>query len=86
MIRKRARLLEVRYEDETIWLTQKRIAELFGVSVKPNCEHFKNILASNELSENSVRSTVRRGRAGGTKRWNRCRLGFVQQSCRHGPQ
>jgi hypothetical protein len=57
--------LEVRYEDETIWLTQKLIAELFGVSVKTISEHFQNIFASNELTENSVVRKFRRTAADG---------------------
>lgn len=31
--------LEVRYEDETVWLTQKRMAELFDVTVPTINEH-----------------------------------------------
>jgi hypothetical protein len=46
--------IEVRFEDETIWLTQKMMAELFSVSVKTINEHLKNILDSNELNELSV--------------------------------
>lgn len=46
--------LEVRYEDETIWLTQKLMAGLFDVSVKTISEHLGNIFSSNELKEVSV--------------------------------
>ncbi len=35
--------------DETIWLTQKRIAELFGVGVPAISKHLENIFASGEL-------------------------------------
>ena len=35
--------IEVRVEDETVWLTQKLIAELFGKSVSTINEHIKNI-------------------------------------------
>lgn len=66
--------LEVRYEDETIWLTQKLIAELFGVSVKTISEHFQNIFASNELTENSVvrkfRITAADGKSYDTQHYN----------------
>jgi len=66
--------LEVRYEDETIWLTQKLIAELFGVSVKTISEHFQNIFTSNELSENSVvrkfRITAADGKSYDTQHYN----------------
>lgn len=46
--------IEVRYEDETIWLTQKLMAALFDVSVPTINEHLKNIFSSGELSPNSV--------------------------------
>lgn len=41
--------IEVRYEDETIWLPQKLMASLFGVDVRTISEHLQNIFASNEL-------------------------------------
>ncbi|VAW51024.1 Putative DNA-binding protein in cluster with Type I restriction-modification system [hydrothermal vent metagenome] len=43
--------IEVRVEDETVWLTQKLIAELFGKSVSTINEHIKNIYNDAELSE-----------------------------------
>ncbi|WP_300670182.1 RhuM family protein [Desulfoluna sp.] len=46
--------IEARYEDETIWLTQKLMAELFGVDVRTVSEHLKNIFNSFELQEDSV--------------------------------
>ncbi len=46
--------IEVRIEDETIWLTQKLIANLFDVTVPTVNEHLKNIFKSNELSKKSV--------------------------------
>ena len=46
--------IEVRYENGTIWLTQKLIAELFSVSVPTINEHLKNIFESKELQKNSV--------------------------------
>ena len=41
--------LEVRYDDETIWLTQRLMAELFGVTVKTISEHLGNVFESNEI-------------------------------------
>lgn len=41
--------IEARYEDETIWLTQKLIAELFEVDVRTVNEHLKNIYKQYEL-------------------------------------
>ena len=46
--------IEVRYEDGSIWLTQKLMAELFNVDVRTISEHLKNIYASGELQEDSV--------------------------------
>ena len=43
--------IQVRYEDGTFWLTQKRMAELFSVDVRTINEHLKNIFRSKELSE-----------------------------------
>ncbi|MFA7666510.1 MAG: RhuM family protein [Burkholderiaceae bacterium] len=42
--------IEARYEDETLWLSQKLMAELFGVDVRTVSEHLKNILASRALA------------------------------------
>lgn len=46
--------IEVIFEGETFWLSQKKMAELFGVSVSTINEHLQNIFSSNELDENSV--------------------------------
>jgi hypothetical protein len=46
--------IEVFLHNETVWLTQKKMAELFGVSIPTINEHIKNIFESNELMENSV--------------------------------
>jgi len=46
--------VEVLYEDETFWLSQKRIAELFGVDVRTVSEHLRNIFATGELVEAAV--------------------------------
>lgn len=66
--------LEVRYEDETIWLTQKLIAQLFDVTVPTINEHLKNILACNELQEYSVvrkfRITAADGKSYDTQHYN----------------
>jgi len=46
--------VEMRYEDENIWLTQKMMAELYAVSVPAINQHLKRIYADNELEEASV--------------------------------
>jgi hypothetical protein len=50
--------VEVILNDETVWLTQKAIAELFGVQVPAISKHLKNIFESGELQENSVVSIL----------------------------
>lgn len=50
--------VEVLLADETIWLTQKRMAELFGVGVPAVSKHLKNIFESNELDPDSVISIL----------------------------
>ena len=44
--------IEVRYEDENIWLTQKMLATVYGVNLATINEHIKNIYTDNELEEN----------------------------------
>lgn len=46
--------IEVRYEDNEIWLTQKRMAELFEINVRTISDHLKSIFSSGELNEFSV--------------------------------
>jgi len=46
--------LEVLFEDESFWLTQKRMAELFDVDVRTISEHLKTIFSTGELDEESV--------------------------------
>jgi len=46
--------IDVLYQDENIWLTQKKMAELFGVDVRTVNEHLHNIFKSQELQEVSV--------------------------------
>jgi hypothetical protein len=46
--------IEVRVEDETVWLTQKLIGVLFDVDVRTVSEHLQNIFNSGELTESAV--------------------------------
>ncbi|MBQ5981713.1 MAG: virulence protein RhuM/Fic/DOC family protein [Prevotella sp.] len=50
--------VDVRLEDETVWLTQKQIAELFGTKRPAITKHLKNIYASEELDEGSTCSIL----------------------------
>jgi hypothetical protein len=69
--------LDVRLEQDTVWLTQAQMAELFGKNVRTVSEHVTNIFKEKELDESSVirnfRLTARqlarnyRGLLGGSK-------------------
>ena len=46
--------VELRYEDENIWLTQKMLSVLYGVSTSAINQHIKKILEDKELEEKST--------------------------------
>jgi len=46
--------IDVRFDGETVWLTQKLLAELFQVTVPTINEHIKNIYQEGELSKDST--------------------------------
>ena len=50
--------LKVSVDSETIWLTQKQIAEVFGVNIPAISKHIKNIYKDNELNEFSTVSIL----------------------------
>lgn len=50
--------MEVVYSGDTFWLTQKRMAELFGVEVPAISKHLKNIFETAELQEDAVVSRM----------------------------
>ncbi len=51
--------IEVFFQDETFWLSQKKMAELFGVEVHTINYHLKEIFKSLELKEDSVIRKIR---------------------------
>ena len=51
--------VQVQFEDDTFWLTQKRMAELFGVNVRTINEHLQNIYNSEELDKESTIRKIR---------------------------
>ena len=61
----------MRYEDETFWLTQKDMAELFGVDVRTVSEHLKNIYDSGELVEEATIRKIRIVRQEGARKVRR---------------
>ena len=46
--------VEMRYEDENIWLTQKMMATLYDVDVRTINEHIKKIYSDSELEKDST--------------------------------
>ena len=66
--------IEVKVFDESVWLTQAMIAQLFDKSRTTITEHLKNIFESEELDENSVcrefRHTANDGKIYNTKYYN----------------
>ena len=46
--------IEIRYEEENIWLTQKKLAQLYDVNIRTVNEHIKKIYADHELSEEAT--------------------------------
>lgn len=50
--------VEIFLKDENIWLTQAKIAKLFGAQQPAIAKHLKNIFEARELEENSVHSIL----------------------------
>ena len=46
--------IELRYEDENIWLTQKMMATLYGVDVRTINDHIRKIYGDSELSQEAT--------------------------------
>ena len=59
--------LQVRLENETVWLTQKMMAELFQKDVRTINEHIRNIFEEGELTPESVIRKFRITAADGKK-------------------
>ena len=57
--------VDVYFKDETVWLTQKALAELFGVKVPAVNKHLKNIFDSGELSREATISKMEMVRSEG---------------------
>jgi len=47
--------VEMRYEDENIWLTQKMIAQLYGVSVQAIQQHIATLITHNEIEQATIK-------------------------------
>ena len=63
--------IEMRYEDENIWLTQKMMAQLYGVEVHTVNEHIKKIFSDSELQEEATIRNFRIVQIEGTRQVSR---------------
>lgn len=59
--------LEVRVENETVWLSQQQMAELFGVNRQAITKHLKNIYDSHELQQEATCSILELVQSEGTR-------------------
>lgn len=66
--------VEVKMDKETVWLSQKQMADLFDVTLPTVNEHLKNVFTTGELNEDSVirnfRITAGDGKSYDTKHYN----------------
>ncbi len=66
--------VDVRFEDNSIWLSQSQLCELFGKAKSTISEHINNIFDEGELDENSVvrnfRTTANDGKSYGINYYN----------------
>ena len=63
--------VELRYEDENIWLTQRLLAELYGVGLPTINEHIQKIYADKELTEEATIRNFRIVQTEGSRQVNR---------------
>jgi hypothetical protein len=63
--------IEVLYQDETFWLNQKKIAELFGVDLRTISYHLAEIYDSGELSREATLRKIRRVQKEGSREVSR---------------
>lgn len=63
--------VELRYEDENVWLTQRMMAELYGVDVRTINEHIQKIYGDNELTESATIRKFRIVQAEGSREVSR---------------
>ena len=50
--------IEIRYEEENIWLTQKMMAELYGVSVSAINQHLKRLKEDGEIEDSVIKHSL----------------------------
>lgn len=65
---------EVRLDHDTVWLSQKQVAELFDVNVPAVSKHIRNILSSGELDASSTVSKMEIVQLEGTREVKRSQV------------
>ncbi len=60
---------DVFFAKETFWLTQRTMAELFGIKAPAISKHLKNIYASGELTEAATISKMETVQMEGERQW-----------------
>lgn len=63
--------VELRYQDENIWLTQRLMAELYGVDVRTISEHIQKVYTDHELDEEATIRNFRIVQTEGTRQVSR---------------
>lgn len=63
--------ISVKIEDETVWLSQQQMAELFDTSRSNIVEHINNIYSEEELDKESTCKNFRQARLEGNRQVNR---------------
>lgn len=63
--------VEMRYEDENIWLTQKMMATLYDVDVRTINDHIQKVYSDSELEESATIRKFRIVQTEGSRRVNR---------------
>ena len=68
------------FQDETIGLTQARMAELFVVNVPAISKHLNNIFGEGELQKEATVSKMETGQQEGSRQVTRTRMGYPTSS------
>ncbi|AMV70862.1 RhuM family protein [Desulfuromonas carbonis] len=68
--------LDVQLDHETVWLTQKQLADLFDVKVPAISKHVRNIIASGELAAEATVSKMERVRREGERSVSRAEVSY----------
>ena len=77
--------VDVRFEGDTVWLTQAQLVDLYGSSKANVSEHIKHIFEEGELEEDSVVRNFRTTAAGGGDYWKEllARIRDIRSSEKH---